>query len=165
MPNDAPRPTRRQAPEVGLPEGDCIFCRVVTGTAESARVHEDDRVLAFLSIAPAAEGHTLVVPKRHARNLFDIAPADLEAVAAATQRVALRLREALGCDGISVFQSNEAAGWQTVFHYHVHVVPRHHGDPLVPPWRPIPADRDALARTAARLRGAPAGSPEGAPSG
>ncbi|MBA3764833.1 MAG: HIT domain-containing protein, partial [Actinobacteria bacterium] len=99
---------------------ECIFCRIVAGTAESAAVDEDDRTIAFLSIAPAIEGHTLVIPKRHARNLFDIDSSDLAAVAVAAQRVALRLREVLGCDGISLFQSNEAAGWQTVFHYHVH---------------------------------------------
>lgn len=130
----------------------CIFCRIVAGEAKSARVHEDDRVLAFLNIAPATEGHTLVIPKRHARNLFDIGAADLEAVAVAAQRVALMLRDELGCDGVSLFQSNEAAGWQTVFHYHVHVVPRSHGDALVPPWRPIPAERAPLDRLAARLR-------------
>ena len=134
----------------------CIFCRIVAGQAESARVYEDDGVLAFLNIAPAAEGHTLVIPKRHARNLFDIAAADLEAVAVAAQRVAVMLRDQLACDGVSIFQSNEAAGWQTVFHYHVHVVPRSHGDALVPPWRPIPAERAPLERLAARLRGSDA---------
>ena len=137
-------------------DADCIFCRIVAGEAESARVHEDDRVLAFLNIAPAAEGHTLVIPKRHARNLFDIGATDLEAVAVAAQRVALRLRDVLGCDGVSIFQSNEAAGWQTVFHYHLHVVPRSHGDALVQPWRPIPAERAPLDRLAARLRGSEA---------
>lgn len=132
----------------------CIFCRIAAGTAESARIAEDERTLAFLNIAPAIEGHTLVIPKRHARNLFDINAADLEAVAVAAQRVALRLRSELGCDGISIFQSNEAAGWQTVFHYHVHVVPRYEGDPLVPPWRPASAERAALEQVARRLRGA-----------
>lgn len=131
---------------------DCIFCRIVAGTAESAAVDEDDRTIAFLNIAPAIEGHTLVISKAHARNLFDIDPSDLAAVAVAAQRVALRLREVLGCDGISIFQSNEAAGWQTVFHYHVHVVPRYEGDALVPPWRPAPAERAALERMAVRLR-------------
>lgn len=133
-------------------DAQCIFCRIASGVAESARVDEDNRTIAFLNIAPAAEGHTLVIPKRHARNLFDIDASDLAAVAVAAQRVALRLRDVLGCDGISLFQSNEAAGWQTVFHYHVHVVPRAHGDALVPPWRPLAAERTALERMAVRLR-------------
>ncbi len=135
------------------PDTDCIFCRIVTGEAESARVYEDARVLAFLNIAPATEGHALVIPKRHARNIFDIAPADLEAVAVVAKRVADWQRERLPCDGVTLFQSNEAAGWQTVFHYHVHVVPRYNGDPLVPPWRPTSGERASLERVASRLRG------------
>lgn len=133
-------------------DANCIFCRIVRGEAESARIFEDERVLAFLNIAPAIEGHTLVIPKHHSRNLFDIDASDLEAVAVCAQRVAHRLREKLGCDGISIFQSNEVAGWQTVFHYHVHVMPRYVGDPLVPPWRPTPGERVALERMAVRLR-------------
>jgi len=133
-------------------ESGCIFCRIVAGEAPSARVHEDSAVLAFMNIAPATEGHVLVIPKRHARNLFDIDAGDLAAVARVAQRVARLQRERLGCDGVTLFQSNETAGWQTVFHYHVHVVPRYEGDALVPPWRPAPAERAALERMAVRLR-------------
>lgn len=131
----------------------CIFCEIVAGRAPKHAVHEDDRTLAFLNISPATRGHTLVVPKRHWRNLLDADPEDLAAVARSGQVVARRLRERLGCDGISVFQSNEPAGWQTVFHYHVHVVPRHIGDPLRVPWHVGPAaPSDALAKVAAQLR-------------
>ena len=139
-------------------DASCIFCRIVAGEAESARVYEDERVLAFLNIAPATDGHTLVIPKRHARNIFDIAPADLAAVASIAKQVAQWQRERLPCDGVTLFQSNEEAGWQTVFHYHVHVVPRYEGDPLVPPWRPVPAARATLQELAARLRGKDRGS-------
>ena len=132
---------------------DCIFCDIVAGEAESARVYEDDSVLAFLNIAPATEGHTLVIPKRHARNIFDIAPADLGDVARAAKRVAELQRDRLACEGVTLFQSNEAAGWQSVFHYHVHVVPRYRDDPLVPPWRPTTAEPATLERIAGRLRG------------
>ncbi len=132
--------------------GECVFCDIVAGS-EAATVREDGATLAFISLQPATDGHVLVIPKRHSRNLFDIPREDLAAVAAAVKEIARWQRERLRCTGVTVVQANEADGFQSVFHYHVHVVPRYPGDGLVPSWRspvlPL-SEREAMAR---RLRG------------
>jgi len=115
---------------------DCLFCRIVAGELPSTRVHEDDRVVALMDIFPATRGHVLVIPRAHAADLRDVAPDDLTAAAAAAQLLAGRAYDRLGAAGVTVMQSNGAAAWQTVFHYHVHVIPRYDGDPLVLPWTP-----------------------------
>lgn len=117
-------------------------------------LREDERTLSFLTVEPATAGHTLVIPKRHARNLFDIDPADLAAVATASREIALWQRERLGCAGVTVYQANEPAGFQSVFHYHVHVVPRYPGDRVNNAWRDVAqADHAELERVALRIRG------------
>lgn len=137
-----------------VPVDPCVFCKIVARELPSVDVREDERTLSFLTIEPATEGHILVVPKRHARNLFDIGLTDLAAVASAAQEIALWQRERLGCAGVSVYQANEAAGFQTVFHYHVHVVPRYQGDRIAHAWSDVGlADRADLERIAERLRG------------
>jgi len=115
---------------------DCLFCRIVAGELPSTRVHEDERVVALMDIFPATRGHVLVIPRAHAADLRDVAPDDLTAAAAAAQLLAGRAFDRLGAAGVTVMQSNGAAAWQTVFHYHVHVIPRYDGDPLVLPWTP-----------------------------
>lgn len=106
----------------------CIFCAIVAGDAPSRRVYEDERTLAFLDIVPLTRGHALVVPKRHATNLFEIDDDDLAAVAATAKRVGAAAMEAFGADGLNLLQTNGAVAMQTVFHLHVHVLPRYVGD-------------------------------------
>ncbi len=125
---------------------DCIFCRIVAGELPSTRIAEDERALAIMDINPATDGHALVLPRAHAVDLHDIDDADLAACARLARKVAGRARERLGADGVTIMQSNGAAAWQTVFHYHVHVIPRYHGDPLELPWTPTPGDPDEIAR-------------------
>jgi histidine triad (HIT) family protein len=108
-------------------ERDNIFARILRGEMPAAKVYEDAEVLAFLDVFPQSHGHTLVVPKSSARNLFDIAPADLGAAILAVQKVARAVRAALKPDGISVMQFNGAAGGQSVFHLHFHIIPRWEG--------------------------------------
>ncbi len=134
------------------PPADCIFCRIVAGELPSTRVDEDERTVAFLDIAPATHGHTLVIPRAHARDLLEVAPEDLAACAATAQRVAARMGERLGAAGVNLLNSCGAAAWQTVFHFHVHVIPRYADDPLRLPWVPEPADGDELAAAGAALR-------------
>lgn len=112
----------------------CVFCDIVTGAAPARVVRRDHRTVAFLAIGQAAPGHTLVVPRAHVRNLLDCPPDLAGAVFAATSEVARLLADRLHPDGITVFQANEPAGWQDVFHLHVHIVPRWTGDALVQPW-------------------------------
>jgi histidine triad (HIT) family protein len=130
-------------------EADCIFCRIVDGSEPANIVYEDPDSIAFFPLAPAAEGHTLVVPRLHSRTLFDIDPASASALMIAATHVARMLRRALHPDGMTMFQTNEQAGWQSVFHVHLHLVPRWKDDDLVEPWTvrlPNGRDLDALRR-------------------
>jgi histidine triad (HIT) family protein len=132
----------------------CIFCAIVAGDAPARVVHEGPRTLAFLDINPATHGHALVVPKAHATDLLDASPEDLEAVAGVAQRLARAAVDVLGADGVNLLQSTGAAAFQTVFHLHVHVVPRYEGDGIHLPWIPTPGDPDEIDAAAATLRSA-----------
>ena len=132
---------------------DCLFCKIIAGEIPSTRVYEDERTIAFMDINPATRGHLLVVPREHTRDLLTIEPKDLSAVAKAAKRLALRMRDNLECDGINLLNSANAAAWQTVFHFHMHVIPRYAGDPLRLPWTPEPGDRDEIAEAARALEG------------
>jgi histidine triad (HIT) family protein len=134
----------RVAPEA------CVFCQIVSGKAPAHRVSEDERTLVFLDIFPVADGHALVVPKTHCTNLLDAAEPDLGAVISHSRRVAQAIRDVLGPEGISVVQLNGAAAGQTVFHYHMHLIPRTRGGTLRVHSR-TPGDPDHLAETARRL--------------
>ena len=132
---------------------DCLFCKIVAGEIPATRVAEDDRTVVFLDINPATRGHVLVVPREHANDLLAIDPEDLAAVAKAAQRVAATMPERLGADGVNLLNSCGRAAWQTVFHFHVHVIPRYDTDPLRLPWTPEPGDREAIAAAARDLEG------------
>ena len=131
---------------------DCLFCKIVAGELPSQRVDEDERTVAFMDLNPATRGHALVVPRRHATNLLEIDPDDLAATIRAAQRLAQRAVPALGADGVNLINSCGADAWQTVFHLHVHVIPRYRGDPLRLPWVPAPGDSEEIAATADLLR-------------
>jgi histidine triad (HIT) family protein len=131
---------------------DCIFCKIVAREIPAQIVDEDEQTLAFMDISPATRGHLLVIPKKHATDLWEIEPEQLKAVAAAAQRMALRVRDRLGADGVNLINSCGSAAWQTVFHFHIHVIPRYAGDPLKLPWVPTPGDMDAIAAAATELR-------------
>ena len=133
-------------------EGDCIFCKIVAGDLPSQRVDEDEHTVAFMDLNPWTRGHALVVPKRHSRDLLEIEDEDLDHVAHAAKRLAQRMKDRLGCDGINLLNSCGEAAWQTVFHFHIHVIPRYEGDPLRLPWKPAPGDPDEIAAAADALR-------------
>jgi histidine triad (HIT) family protein len=132
---------------------DCLFCKILAGELPATIVAEDERTIAFMDINPATRGHALVIPRAHVRDLHAIDPDDLVAVAVAAQRLASRARDRLGADGVNLLNSNGAAAWQTVFHFHVHVIPRYEGDPLQLPWVPGPGDMDEIKAAAAELAG------------
>jgi histidine triad (HIT) family protein len=133
-------------------EPDCIFCKIVAGELPGTIIDEDERTIAFMDINPATRGHALVIPRKHARDLLEIEPDELAAVAVAAQRLAARVHERLGADGVNLINSCGSAAWQTVFHFHIHVIPRYQGDPLRLPWVPGPGDPDEIAAAAAALR-------------
>jgi histidine triad (HIT) family protein len=130
---------------------DCLFCKIVAGEIPATIVAEDERTIAFMDINPATRGHALVIPREHEADVHAIDPVDLQAVAVAAQRLAGRAVEQLGADGVNLLNSNGPAAWQTVFHFHVHVIPRYEGDPLRLPWVPAPGDMDDIKAAAAQL--------------
>lgn len=132
----------------------CIFCAILAGEAPSHLVYEDDLTVAFLSIHPAAPGHTLVLPREHAPYLWDLTDPAAAAVGRSLRHVARILERELQPDGMTVIQANRVAGWQSVFHVHFHLVPRSHDDLLAPAWTEILADPDDLDPMSARLRNA-----------
>jgi histidine triad (HIT) family protein len=131
---------------------DCIFCKILAGELPAQKVQEDERTVAFLDINPWTRGHAVVIPRRHSGDLFEIPDEDLADVAAAAKRLAARMRDTLGCDGINLLNSCGRAAWQTIFHFHLHVIPRYEGDPLELPTRPTQAEPEELAAVAAELR-------------
>lgn len=132
---------------------DCLFCGIVAGDVPSQMVDSDQHTVAFMDINPATPGHALVVPRAHSRDLLDISDEDLARTMTAARRLAARMEETLGADGYNILNSCRPAAWQTVFHFHLHVVPRYEDDPLTLPWRPESGDGDEIAALAARIRG------------
>jgi len=130
---------------------ECIFCRIVAGEAPAFVVAHDERTVAFLDRGPATQGHTLVVPRTHARDIWEISVDDATAVMVMAKRVAQLLDDRLEPEGLNLTQANRPAGWQEVFHFHLHVIPRWSGDGLVAPWRPGSPSDEQLAATLARL--------------
>ncbi|MGN6188001.1 MAG: HIT family protein [Conexibacter sp.] len=131
----------------------CLFCKIVAGELPATIVDEDARTLAFMDINPATRGHALVIPRTHATDLHEVPAEDLQAVAVAAQRLAGRMSDRLGADGVNLINSCGSAAWQTVFHFHVHVIPRYADDPLQLPWVPAPGDMDEIAATGVLLQG------------
>jgi histidine triad (HIT) family protein len=129
----------------------CLFCKIVAGDLPATRIAEDERTIAFMDINPATRGHALVVPREHAGDLHDIDAEDLAACARTAQRVAALQRDRLGADGVNLLQSSGRAAWQTVAHFHVHVIPRYADDPLRLPWTPGPGDMDEIAAAGKEL--------------
>ena len=136
------------------PPGQCIFCKIVAGEIPAAKVYEDDLTVAFMDIGQVNPGHVLVASKRHAVTVLDLTPEEAAAVMQTAQRVAAAVQTAFAPDGISLFQANGAAGGQTVFHFHLHVLPRHEGDGVALAWPRKEPGAQALQTYAAQLQAA-----------
>ena len=132
---------------------DCIFCKIVKGEIPAVKVYEDERVLAFMDINPLNEGHTLVIPKRHAETIFEIDPDDLAAVIKVAQKVANAIQKALNPDGLTIIQLNKKAAGQVVPHLHIHLVPRWENDELkVTRWEPVPGDMERIKEIGNKIK-------------
>lgn len=131
----------------------CIFCKIVAGQIPSFKLHEDAHTFAFLDINPANPGHALVIPKNHAPNLIASDDADLGKVMATVRRVAAAVDKTLSPHGINLLQANGPGAAQSVFHFHMHIVPRAKDDGLLMNWHPKAGDKAALAALAERIRG------------
>ena len=131
---------------------DCVFCKIRDGQIPSIRLTEDDRTLAFMDINPLNEGHCLVITRAHAATLFEADEADLRAAIATAKRVALALRRALAPDGLSLLQANGAAAFQSVPHFHFHVIPRFTNDGKGFDWKLVPGDKQQIGMNGERIR-------------
>jgi histidine triad (HIT) family protein len=132
---------------------DCIFCAIAAGDAPAEIVDSDEHTVAFMDINPATRGHALVIPRAHSADLMEVTDEDLERTNLAARRLAARMDQTLEPAGFNVINACRQAAWQTVFHFHLHVIPRYEDDPLKLPWIPRGADMAAIARVAAEIRG------------
>ncbi|MBE5923045.1 MAG: HIT family protein [Lachnospiraceae bacterium] len=133
---------------------DCIFCKIAAGEIPSTTIYEDDLHRVFFDIAPGSEGHCLIVPKNHYNDIFDMdekAGADLFALAT---KVAKALKEVTGCEGMNIVQNNGSIAGQTVFHFHMHLIPRYTGDTVNVGWVPGEANMEELSKMAEKVRAA-----------
>lgn len=131
----------------------CIFCAIVAGDASAQIIDSDEHTLAFMDISPATRGHALVIPREHHADLMEMPHDELEHTIVAARRLADKLNATLDPAGFNVINACGSAAWQTVFHFHLHVIPRYEDDPLELPWVPSPGDPDEIAATAAQIRG------------
>jgi histidine triad (HIT) family protein len=129
----------------------CLFCGIVAGTVPSTQVASTEKALAFMDINPATPGHLLVIPRAHAGDLRASDPEDLVAATLLAQTLVGRVIERLDADGANLLSCIGPDAWQSVFHTHLHVVPRYKDDPLRLPWHPSPGDKDEIAAVAAKL--------------
>ena len=129
------------------PDADCIFCKVVAGEIPGEVIDSDERTITVMDINPATRGHAVVITRTHAENLFELDDEDLLAAMQTARRVA-RAHAGRRCSpaGFNILHNIGRAAWQSIFHFHVHVIPRYEDDPLQLPWLPEPADPDELAR-------------------
>ena len=135
---------------------DCIFCKIVKGEIPSFKVYENEQVFAFEDINPISLGHTLIVPKNHAENLWEITPDDLSAIHLASQKIARALRKAMNAAGIACLQLNGREVNQVVMHYHLHLIPRSQNDPELPmtTWELKQGDMDRIKKAAEKIAAA-----------
>ena len=131
---------------------DCVFCKIRDGEIPAVKIDEDAHTLTFMDINPLNPGHCLVVTKRHAPNIFEADAADLEAAMATAKRVAVAIRAELEPDGLNLLQANGAAAFQSVAHFHLHLIPRFTNDGRGFDWTPLPGNREAIMKTGERLR-------------
>ena len=136
------------------PPGNCIFCRLIAGEISASRVYEDAETLAFMDLGQVNPGHVLVAVKRHAATLLDLTPDEAAAAMRTAQRIAQAIRDTFNPPGITLLQANGKEGDQTVFHFHLHVVPRHADDGIALSWPRKDPPRELLEEYAALLRAA-----------
>ena len=133
---------------------DCVFCKIIDGQFPSMKIDEDERTLTFMDIHPLSSGHCLVVPKHHAATIFEADVRDLEAAMVTAKRVALAIQEALRPDGLNVLQANGAAAFQSVPHFHLHLIPRWTDDGKGFDWKEVPGNREVIMKMGERIRSA-----------
>lgn len=118
-----------------MKENNCIFCKIISGEIPSITVYEDDNFKAIFDISPASKGHTLVLPKKHMADLFEIDESTASKALIIIKKIATALKDTLQCDGINIIQNNGVAAGQSVYHLHFHIIPRYSDDNVILPWK------------------------------
>lgn len=131
---------------------DCVFCKLRDGQIPSMKIFEDDMTIAFMDINPINSGHCLIITKVHAPNLYEAEVADLQAAVATAQRVAVAIRDGLKPDGLNMLQANGPAAFQSVPHFHLHLIPRWNNDGKGFDWKLVPGNREQIIKVGERLR-------------
>jgi histidine triad (HIT) family protein len=131
---------------------DCVFCKLRDGQIPSMKIFEDDVTIAFMDINPINSGHCLVITKAHAANLYEADVTDLQAAMATAQRVAVAIRDGLKPDGLNMLQANGPAAFQSVMHFHLHLIPRWNNDGKGFDWKLVPGNREQIMKVGERLR-------------
>jgi histidine triad (HIT) family protein len=131
---------------------DCVFCMIRDGKIPSSKIFDDARTLAFMDINPLSRGHCLVAPKAHAATLYEVDVEDFKAVAATAKKLATAIKKALSPDGLNLLQANGAAAFQSVPHFHLHLIPRWANDGKGFDWKVVPGNREEIVGTADRIR-------------
>lgn len=137
-----------------MKDNDCIFCLIANGDIPSATVYEDEYFRAILDISPAAKGHTLLLPKDHAADLFELPDELCEKALVTAKKIAKAVKEVTGADGVNILQNNGEAAGQTVRHFHIHIIPRMEGDHVFEQWVPgesVPEEQAMLAEKIGNL--------------
>jgi histidine triad (HIT) family protein len=142
---------------------DCVFCKIRDGQIPSVKVFEDDKTFCIMDINPLTRGHCLVITKVHAATLFESKGDDLEAAIGTARRVARAIKRALAPDGLNMLQANGAAAFQSVPHFHLHLIPRWNNDGKGFDWTQVSGDREQTAKTGEALRSAVAAEGTAAP--
>lgn len=123
---------------------DCIFCKIANGQIPTLTIYEDDLFRAILDVSPATSGHTLILPKEHSNDLFDLSQEEATKIMGVAQVVGRQLKEKLSCQGMNIIQNNGDVAGQTVFHYHLHLIPRYEEDGQQISWNPIQQSKEVL---------------------
>lgn len=127
-----------------MTDADCIFCKIANGDIPSTTLYEDDSFRVIFDIAPASFGHAIILPKNHAKDIYELSEEDATKIFPVAQKVAKALKTATNCDGINILQNNGEAAGQSVFHLHVHIIPRYKDDTVTIGWKPGEADLEKL---------------------
>lgn len=131
---------------------DCIFCKIAAGEIPSATVYEDETFRVILDLGPAAKGHALILPKGHFADVTELSDEVAAKVLPLGAKIGTAMKKGLGCSGFNLVQNNGLSAGQTVFHFHMHVIPRYEGGPDMVTWAPGKAEQDELQKTAACIR-------------
>lgn len=131
---------------------DCIFCKIANGKIPSRTLYEDEDFRVIFDISPASKGHAIILPKKHAANIFEISEEDASKIYVVAKKVATALSEELQCDGINILQNNGETAGQSVFHLHMHIIPRYKDDTVNIKWKPGVPDEDLLDRLSEKLK-------------